>query len=53
LRTPQIPGLAGNNGRLSIEMVAMIVALDVSVGAIPAFSSCLPAFFALVPSSLA
>lgn len=39
--------LAGNSGHFSVEMVVMIVTLSVAAGAIPAFSSYLPAFIAL------
>ncbi len=39
--------LAGNSGRFSSEMVVLIVSLSVAAGAIPAFSSYLPAFFSL------
>lgn len=39
--------LAGSSGQFSLEMVVMIVTLSVAAGAIPAFSSYLPAFFAL------
>lgn len=46
-------GLAGNSGQFSIEMVVMVVALNVSVGAIPAFGSYLPAFFVLfIPATI-
>lgn len=39
--------LAGNSGRFASEMVVLIVSLSVAAGAIPAFSSYLPAFFSL------
>jgi two-component system, sensor histidine kinase len=39
--------LVGNSGQFSLEMVVMIVTLSVAAGAIPTFSSYLPAFFAL------
>jgi signal transduction histidine kinase/ActR/RegA family two-component response regulator len=38
--------LAGSSGQFSLEMVVMIVTLSVAAGAIPTFSSYLPAFFA-------
>jgi signal transduction histidine kinase/CheY-like chemotaxis protein len=49
--------LAGYGDRFAVEMVVMLVALGVAAGAIPAFGSYLPAFFALflpttVPSIL-
>ncbi|MDB5515378.1 MAG: hybrid sensor histidine kinase/response regulator, partial [Tardiphaga sp.] len=40
-------GLVGNSGRFSLQMMVMVVTLSVAAGAIPAFSSYLPAFFAL------
>lgn len=39
--------LAGNSGRFSLEMIVMVVTLNIGVGAITAFGSYLPAFFAL------
>jgi signal transduction histidine kinase len=38
--------LVGNTDRFSLEMLVMVVTLSVAGGAIPAFSSYLPAFFA-------
>ena len=37
--------LAGNTDRFSLEMLVMVVTLGVAGGAIPAFSSYMPAFF--------
>jgi two-component system, sensor histidine kinase len=39
--------LVGNSDRFSLEMMVMVVTLNVAAGAIPAFGSYLPAFFAL------
>jgi two-component system, sensor histidine kinase len=39
--------LAGNSGQFSLEMIVLIVTLSIAAGAIPAFGSYLPAFFAL------
>jgi signal transduction histidine kinase/CheY-like chemotaxis protein len=39
--------LVGNSDRFSLEMLVMVVTLNIAGGAIPAFSSYLPAFFAL------
>jgi two-component system, sensor histidine kinase len=49
--------LAGQSDRFAVEMVVMLVTLSVAAGAIPAFGSYLPAFFAVflpttVPSIL-
>lgn len=45
--------LAGNSGQFSLQMVVMITTLSIAAGAIPAFSSYLPAFFALfLPSTI-
>jgi signal transduction histidine kinase/CheY-like chemotaxis protein len=45
--------LAGNSGRFSVELLVMVVTLNVAGGAIPAFSSYLPAFFFLfIPTTL-
>ena len=38
--------LVGNTDRFSLEMLVMVVTLSVAGGAIPAFSSYMPAFFA-------
>jgi signal transduction histidine kinase/CheY-like chemotaxis protein len=40
-------GLVGHGDRFSLQMIVMIVTLNVGVGAITAFGSYLPAFFAL------
>jgi len=39
--------LAGNSGQFSLEMLVMITTLCIAAGAVPAFSSYLPAFFSL------
>ena len=39
--------LAGGSGQFSLELLVMLVTLSVAAGAIPTFSSYLPAFFAL------
>jgi two-component system, sensor histidine kinase len=39
--------LVGGSDRFSLEMLVMVVTLNIAGGAIPAFSSYLPAFFAL------
>src|SRR5258708_3396695 len=39
--------LVGNSDHFSLEMLVMVVTLSIAGGAIPAFSSYLPAFFAL------
>jgi two-component system, sensor histidine kinase len=39
--------LAGDNGRFSLELLVMVATLNIAGGAIPAFSSYLPAFFVL------
>jgi signal transduction histidine kinase/CheY-like chemotaxis protein len=39
--------LVGNSNRFSLEMLVIVVTLNIAGGAIPAFSSYLPAFFAL------
>jgi two-component system, sensor histidine kinase len=39
--------LVGNSDRFSLEMLVIVVTLNIAAGAIPAFSSFLPAFFAL------
>src|ERR1700730_6612475 len=39
--------LVGNSDRFSLEMLVIVVTLNIAGGAIPAFSSFLPAFFAL------
>jgi two-component system, sensor histidine kinase len=39
--------LAGHGDRFALQMLVMIVTLSVAAGAIPAFASYLPAFFAL------
>jgi signal transduction histidine kinase/CheY-like chemotaxis protein len=39
--------LAGDSDRFSLEMLVIVVTLNIAGGAIPAFSSYLPAFFAL------
>jgi signal transduction histidine kinase/ActR/RegA family two-component response regulator len=39
--------LVGNSDRFSLQMMVMVVTLNVASGAIPAFSSYLPAFFSL------
>lgn len=39
--------LVGNSDRFSLQMMVMVVTLNVAAGAIPAFSSYLPAFFSL------
>jgi signal transduction histidine kinase/ActR/RegA family two-component response regulator len=45
--------LAGNSDRFSIQLLVMIVTLNVAGGAIPAFSSYLPAFFFLfIPTTV-
>jgi signal transduction histidine kinase/CheY-like chemotaxis protein len=45
--------LVGDSDRFSLEMLVMVVTLSVAGGAIPAFSSYLPAFFALfVPTTV-
>ncbi len=45
--------LIGNSDRFALEMMVMVVTLSVAGGAIPAFGSYLPAFFALfVPTTI-
>lgn len=39
--------LAGNSGQFSLQMLVMITTLSIAAGAVPAFSSYLPAFFVL------
>lgn len=45
--------LIGNSDRFSIQMLVMVVVLNIAGGAIPAFSSYLPAFFCLfIPTTV-
>jgi two-component system, sensor histidine kinase len=45
--------LVGNSGQFSLEMIVLIVTLSIAAGAVSAFGSYLPAFFALfLPATL-
>lgn len=45
--------LIGNSDRFALEMLVMVVTLTIAAGAIPAFGTYLPAFFALfIPTTL-